>query len=244
MKNIFKIYKNDLKDIFTNKALLVIVIGLCILPSLYGWFNIKASWDPYGNTGNIAVAVVNEDAGAEIMNKKINIGDELVKKLKTNKKLGWKFVDSKNALDGVNSGKYYAYIEIPSNFSKNLTSLVSKDIKKGTIIYTVNEKLNAVAPKITDKGATTVQNEVNQTVIKTVSETVLNVFKELGIELEKQLPKLSTLENNLVEVQGKFKNIDKVVNTAIDTTDKVSDIVKDLQKDIPLIQETISNSKN
>ena len=244
MKNVFKIYKNDLKDIFTNKALLVIVIGLCILPSLYGWFNIKASWDPYGNTGNIAVAVVNEDTGAEIMNKKINIGDELVKKLKTNKKLGWKFVDSKNALDGVNSGKYYAYIEIPSNFSKNLTSLVSKNIKKGTIIYTVNEKLNAVAPKITDKGATTVQNEVNQTVVKTVSETVLNVFKELGIELEKQLPKLSTLENNLVEVQGKFKNIDKVVNTAIDTTDKVSDIVKDLQKDIPLIQETISNSKN
>ncbi|MBQ9013644.1 MAG: YhgE/Pip domain-containing protein, partial [Bacilli bacterium] len=171
-------------------------------------------------------------------------GDELVKKLKTNKNLGWKFVDSKNALEGVNSGKYYAYIEIPSNFSKNLTSLVSKDIKKGTIIYTVNEKLNAVAPKITDKGATTIQNEVNQTVIKTVSETVLNVFKELGIELEKQLPKLSTLENNLVEVQGKFKNIDKVVNTAIDTTDKVSDIVKDLQKDIPLIKETISNSKN
>ena len=244
MKNIFKIYKNDLKDIFTNKALLVIVIGLCILPSLYGWFNIKASWDPYGNTGNIAVAVVNEDAGAEIMNKKINIGDELVKKLKTNKKLGWKFVDSKNALEGVNSGKYYAYIEIPSDFSKNLTSLVSKDIKKGTIIYTVNEKLNAVAPKITDKGATTVQNEVNQTVVKTVSETVLKVFKELGIELEKQLPKLSTLENNLVEVQGKFKNIDKVVNTAIDTTDKVSDIVKDLQKDVPLIKETISNSKN
>lgn len=244
MKNIFKIYKHDLKDIFTNKALLIIVIGLCILPSLYGWFNIKASWDPYGNTGNIAVAVVNEDYGVKIMNKKINIGDELVKKLKTNKKLGWKFVNRKNALEGVNSGKYYAYIEIPSNFSKNLTSLVSKDIKKGTIIYTVNEKLNAVAPKITDKGATTIQNEVNETVVKTVSETVLNVFKELGIELEKQLPKLSTLENNLVEVQGKFKNIDNVVNTAVDTTDKVADIVKDIQKDIPLIKETVTNSKN
>ena len=69
MKNIFKIYKNDLKDIFTNKVLLVIIIGLCILPSLYAWFNIKASWDPYGNTGNISVAVINEDSGAEIMNK-------------------------------------------------------------------------------------------------------------------------------------------------------------------------------
>lgn len=244
MKNIFKIYKNDLKDIFTNKVLLVIILGLCVLPSLYAWFNIKASWDPYGNTGNISVAVVNKDLGAEIMNKKVNIGDELVNKLKNNKDLGWKFVDSKKALEGVNDGTYYAYIEIPSNFSENLTSLVSADIKKGTIIYTVNEKINAIAPKITSKGATTIQNEVNQTVVKTVSEVVLDVFKELGIELEKQLPKLSTLENNLVEVQGKFKNIDKVVDTAVDATDKVSDIVKDIQKDIPLIKETITNSKN
>ena len=107
MKNIFKIYKNDLKDIFTNKVLLVIIIGLCILPSLYAWFKIKASWDPYGNTGNISVAVINEDSGAEIMNKKVNMGDELVKELKTNKDLGWKFVDRKKALEGVNSGKYY-----------------------------------------------------------------------------------------------------------------------------------------
>ena len=244
MKNIFKIYKNDLKDIFTNKVLLVIIIGLCILPSLYAWFNIKASWDPYGNTGNISVAVINEDSGAEIMNKKVNMGDELVKELKTNKDLGWKFVDRKKALEGVNSVKYYAYIEIPSIFSENLTSLVSKDIKKGTIIYTVNEKINAIAPKITSKGATTIQNEVNQTVVKTVSEVVLKAFKEAGIEIEKQLPKLSTLENNLVEVQGKFKDIDKVVDTAVDATDKVSDIIKDIQNDMPLIKDTITNSKN
>lgn len=244
MKNIFKIYKNDLKDIFTNKVLLVIIIGLCILPSLYAWFNIKASWDPYGNTGNISVAVINKDSGAEIMNKKVNMGDELVKELKTNKDLGWKFVDRKKALEGVNSGKYYAYIEIPSNFSENLTSLVSKDIKKGTIIYTVNEKINAIAPKITNKGAITIQNEVNQTVVKTVSEVVLKAFKEAGIEIEKQLPKLSTLESNLVEVQGKFKDIDKVVDTAVDATDKVSDIIKDIQNDMPLIKDTITNSKN
>lgn len=244
MKNIFKIYKNDIKDIFTNKVLLVIILGLCLLPSLYAWFNIKASWDPYGNTGNISVAIVNEDLGAQIMDKKINIGDELVDKLKTNKDLDWKFVDSKKALDGVNDGTYYAYIEIPSDFSENLTSLISDDIKKGTIIYTVNEKINAIAPKITDKGATTIQNEVNQTVVKTVSETVLDVFKELGIKLENELPKLSTLENNLLEVQAKFKNIDDAVNIAVDTTDKISDLVKDIQNDIPLIKETITNSKN
>ena len=244
MKRVLKIFVHDLVGLSRNIFALIIAVGLCIIPSLYAWFNIKASWDPYGNTGNISVAVINEDSGAEIMNKKVNMGDELVKELKTNKDLGWKFVDRKKALEGVNSGKYYAYIEIPSNFSENLTSLVSKDIKKGTIIYTVNEKINAIAPKITSKGATTIQNEVNQTVVKTVSEVVLKAFKEAGIEIEKQLPKLSTLENNLVEVQGKFKDIDKVVDTAVDATDKVSDIIKDIQNDMPLIKDTITNSKN
>ena len=244
MKRVLKIFVHDLVGLSRNIFALIIAVGLCIIPSLYAWFNIKASWDPYGNTGNISVAVINEDSGAEIMNKKVNMGDELVKELKTNKDLGWKFVDRKKALEGVNSGKYYAYIEIPSNFSENLTSLVSKDIKKGTIIYTVNEKINAIAPKITSKGATTIQNEVNQTVVKTVSEVVLKAFKEAGIEIEKQLPKLSTLESNLVEVQGKFKDIDKVVDTAVDATDKVSDIIKDIQNDMPLIKDTITNSKN
>ena len=81
MKNIFKIYKNDLKDIFTNKVLLVIIIGLCILPSLYAWFNILASWDPYGNTGNVPIAVVNNDKGAVLADRSINVGDQLIRKL-------------------------------------------------------------------------------------------------------------------------------------------------------------------
>ena len=106
MKRVLKIFVHDLVGLSRNIFALIIAVGLCIIPSLYAWFNIKASWDPYGNTGNISVAVINEDSGAEIMNKKVNMGDELVKELKTNKDLGWKFVDRKKALEGVNSGKY------------------------------------------------------------------------------------------------------------------------------------------
>lgn len=244
MENIFKIYKRDLKDILSNKVLLVIIGGLAILPSFYAWFNIKASWDPYGNTGNISVAVVNKDKGTELRGNKINIGDQLIEKLKDNKNLGWKFVDEETALDGVNKGTYYAAIEIPENFSKDLTSLISNDVRKGKIIYTVNDKINAIAPKITDKGASTIQNEVNQTVVKTVSEVVFEVFNELGIEIENQLPKLANLENDLVEVQSKFKDIENTVSLASDVAYKVEDVVKSLQKDVPLIQDTITNSKN
>ena len=243
MKNIFKIYKKDLKDIFTNPSLLVVIIGLAFLPSLYAWFNIKASWDPYGNTQNISVAVVNNDKGNELSGKKVNFGDKVVDKLKDNDKLGWKFVSEKDALDGVNSGKYYASIEIPEDFSKDLTSIVTEETKKGKIIYTVNEKINAIAPKITEKGASTIQLEVNQTVVKTVSETIFDVFNSVGIEIEEQLPKLSNIENSLVEIQGKFKDIDKTINLAGDATSKISDIIKDVQKDIPAIKNTLVNSQ-
>ena len=82
MNNIFKIYKKDIRDIFTNWALLVIIIGLAILPSLYAWFNIKASWNPYGSTSNISVAVINNDKGASINNKEINIGNQVIDKLR------------------------------------------------------------------------------------------------------------------------------------------------------------------
>ena len=244
MNNIFKIYKKDIKDIFTNWALLVIVIGLAILPSLYAWFNIKASWDPYGSTSNISVAVVNNDDGANIIGKNINIGNQVIDKLKKNKNLGWKFVDNKTALEGLKKGTYYATIEIPKNFSQDLTSLVSSNVKKGEIIYTVNEKLNAVAPKITDKGASTIQLEVNQTVDETVGEVIFDIFNKIGIELQEQLPKLTNLENNLVDVQSKFKDIDETVNLASDATDKISNIIKELQNDMPLIKDTINNSKN
>ncbi|RDY24622.1 YhgE/Pip domain-containing protein [Romboutsia maritimum] len=244
MKNIFKIYKKDFKDIFSNYTVLLIIGGLTILPSLYGWFNIKASWDPYGNTGNINVAFVNNDEGAQVFDKNINIGDKLVDKLKDNTSLGWNFVDEKTALKGVENGTYYAYIEIPKTFSKNLTSIATSNIKKGEIIYKVNQKINAIAPKITDKGASTIQLQINQTVSKTVGEILSEVFNELGLKLEQGLPKLVSIENSLVEVQGKFSKIDETVNLVSDINTRLADIIKTIQQDIPSLQKTLANSKN
>lgn len=244
MKNIIKIFRDDIKDIFSNSALIVVLIGLAILPSLYAWFNIKASWDPYGNTSNISVAVVNNDKGATLFDKELNMGDRLVDQLKENKSLGWKFVDEKEARRGVETGKYYASIEITKDFSKSIISVLSKDIHKAEIIYTVNEKINAIAPKITEKGASTIQLQVNKTVVKTASEAVFEALNELGITLEEKLPMLTNIENSLVEVQGKFGKIDDILNTASDASSQISDIVKLLQSDMPMIESTLKNSIN
>jgi YhgE/Pip-like protein len=240
LKKIFDIYKKDIHDIFSNSSLLIIILGLCVLPSLYAWFNIKASWDPYSNTQNISIAVVNNDQGNNILNKEINIGDKLVTTLKENNALGWEFVDSLTATEGLKNATYYATIEIPKDFSKDLSSLLTSDIKKGEIIYTVNEKINAIAPKITDKGASSIQLQINETVVETVSKVLFEVFNEVGINLEDNLPKLKKIETSLIEVQEKFKNVNEAVDLGVEATDKIGGILNDINVD--LIKSTLTDT--
>ena len=245
MNNILKIYKDDIKKIFTNYAALIVFIALSILRSLYAWFNIKASWDPYGKeaTSQIKIGVVNKDKGAELKGEFKNIGNQIIDQLKENDVMGWQFVSEKEAVKAVEEGSYYAMITIPEEFSENILSLITDDIKKGKIIYTVNEKVNAIAPKITVKGATAVQENVNKTVIETVSDIVLSTAKDLGIEVEGQLPKLDNLYDKLVEIQSKFKDLYETTDLAYDGVNKVADLVTNLQNDIPLITDTLNSTK-
>lgn len=245
MNNIFKIYKDDIKKIFTNYAALIVFIALSILPSLYAWFNIKASWDPYGKeaTSQIKIGVVNKDKGAELKGEFKNIGNQIIDQLKENDVMGWQFVSEKEVVKAVEEGSYYAMITIPEEFSEDILSLITDDIKKGKIIYTVNEKVNAIAPKITVKGATAVQENVNKTVIETVSDIVLSTAKDLGIEVEGQLPKLDNLYDKLVEIQSKFKDLYETTDLAYDGVNKVADLVTNLQNDIPLITNTLNSTK-
>ena len=245
MKDAFKIYKNDMKNIFKNYGALIVVIALCILPSLYAWFNIKASWDPYAEsaTSGIKIGVVNKDLGATLNGKEVNLGNDVVDELKNNKQMGWQFVSEEEATKNVEEGKYYAMITIPEDFSKSLTSIITQDIEKGNIIYTVNEKINAIAPKLTDKGASAIQEKVSKAVVETASDAIFGVGKDLGTELENQLPRLNNIYNQLLEVQSQFSNINDVVNLAGDGADKLKTLISDIQNDIPLITETLENSQ-
>lgn len=245
MKNILNIYKRDFKNIFTNYGALIVVIALCILPSLYAWFNIKASWDPYSEaaTSGIKVGVVSKDLGTTLNGKEINLGNDVVDELKNNKQMGWQFVSEEEATKMVEEGKYYAMITIPEDFSKNLTSIVTEDVKKGDIIYTVNEKINAIAPKLTDKGASAIQEKVSKAIVSTVSDAIFGFGNEIGIELENQIPKITTIYNSLLEVQGHFENVNDLVNLASQGADQLKTLVSGVQQDIPLIKQTIENAK-
>ena len=156
MKQIWHIFKRDVRRLCQNRFALIVTIGIIIIPSLYAWFNIGANYDPYSNTKDIRVAVSNEDKGTRnTVSGELNAGDEIIKNLKENDQLGWTFVDKDKAVEGVKSGKYYAAIIIPDDFSARLTDFLSGKIEKSEIVYYVNEKKNAIAPKITDTGAQT-----------------------------------------------------------------------------------------
>ncbi len=232
IKNTINLYLLDWKRIFKNPVATLLIIAIMIIPSLYAWFNIKALWDPYGNTGELPIAVYSADKPAEFEGQEIAIGKEVLNSLHENKDLGWQFVDSKKELeDGVRSGEYYAGIYLPENFSEDLLSFTSGDIKKPEIEYTVNEKINAIAPKITDKGASTIQSQISSEFIRTASETLLKVFNEIGYDID----------TNLVSI-NKVKSMILSTDENLDTIDGYTQQVLDLQKQLPDIKDKLAKA--
>lgn len=179
MKNIFQIFYEDICKIHKNVIAWIVVLGITIVPSLYAWFNIAASWDPYGSTGDLKVAIASQDKGytSELLPIKLNLGDQILSQLHENTQLDWVFTDAKSAKKGVKSGRYYAALVIPETFSQNMMSLFSSDVKHPEITYYINEKENAIVPKITDKGASAVQQQVNNSFTETISKTALEAFQ-------------------------------------------------------------------
>lgn len=242
-KMVLKIFKTDLQEIFRNPAVLVIIIGLTIVPSLYAWFNIKAFWDPYGNTKYLKVAVVNQDKGAVFRDQDLDLGDRVVENLKKNNNLDWQFVGEKKAEEGLKSGEYYAIIKIPADFSQNLTSIVKKDVKKANIDYTVNEKLNAIAPKITDKGANTIQQKVDEALVETVSKVAIGALGSFSNTVGDINPHIDKIKESLKRLDRQLDNIDKISKTGDVALKDVSSIIKTTKNGMPNIKSSINNSK-
>ncbi|MGB4136009.1 MAG: YhgE/Pip family protein, partial [Microbacterium sp.] len=147
----WSVLRRDLGRLARVSKAWIIIVGVIVTPSLYAWFNIVAFWDPYSNTQHVSVAIVNQDEGASSpLTGDIDVGGELVAQLEENDQLGWEFVSEDEAMDAVQSGRSYAAIVIPPGFSRDLVSIATGDFTRPALKYYVNEKANAIAPKITD----------------------------------------------------------------------------------------------
>ncbi|TPF80155.1 ABC transporter [Bifidobacterium sp. UTCIF-3] len=236
-----------------------------MIPSLYAWFNILANWDPYSATGNLQVAVANEDRGTsnELVGK-LNAGDQVVSELKDNHQLGWRFVDSEDdAISGVETGRYYAAIVLPKDFSESLVDSVTggstgastgestsgstggTNSKHPQIRYYVNEKKNAIAPKITDTGATTIDEQINAAFIATVGDTVMSSISAAKGELDKAgdaaqqdsiadlntvLTTLDNVDRSLTDLSAALKAADSTIADATATTDSLKQSIESARK--------------
>ena len=218
MRTVFAIFARDVMRIVKNPVALVVTFGVAIIPSLYAWFNILANWDPYSNTGNIEVAVANEDLGTDsTLVGHLDAGAQTVKKLKSNHQLGWRFVSRTDALNGVESGEYYAAIVLPSNFSETLVGSVTGTTKRPHIAYYVNEKENAIAPKITDTGATEIDEQINSTFVASVADAIASQVKRSARDITTSVNGVQT------DVIGDLNNTISQLDDASDELSGISD---------------------
>lgn len=243
MKNIFSIFKYDLKNVAKNIIVFVVIIGIGILPALYSWFNIASNWDPYSNTSELDFAVCSLDKGYSYKALKINAGDEIIKNLKANPKMGWDFVSEKKALDGVKSDKYYAAVIIPKDFSNNLLSVTTGAFKKAEIKYYVNEKKNAIAPKITDKGAEAIENSVNTTYVNKVTDVIATALNLTGDELSSSKKEtadkiIATLNNTKADISA-LKKTNKLF---VSTLDSIKALLEANEKMGPAVKSALAKA--
>ena len=238
LSNIFKIYKADMKKVRTNWVAFIIIGGLACLPSLYAWVNIKASWDPYSNTNGVKVGIVNKDKGATLKGKDLNIGEGVAESLKDNKKLGWVFYENEDeGKAAVEKGKVYAIIIIPEDFSHKLGTALDANPLKPKLEYYVNEKINAIAPKMTDAGATTIQKQISTTFVDTAVKKIFEAFNKMGVEIndyypqiEKYKVKLFELNDNFPKLSKKFDNIIEGADEGLVKLDSKNQDINDVQK--------------
>ena len=231
MKTILKIFKNDLVGIKKSILTIVLAVGLCILPALYAWFNIFANWDPYANTGNINIAVVNLDRGyTDADGNEMNMGQSVADKLKTQTSIGWVFPDSeKSAVDGVKSGTYYAAVVIDEDFSYNMFNALTDNFVNPSFTYYENEKKNAVAPKITDTAVSTLKTSINETYVKAISQKLISAIDDSDTDLAQDLTgtdfitALKTVDDNLAGYQNTIASIIKA-NNKLKTSTKLKDV--------------------
>ena len=243
MKNIIEIFRKDIKEVFRKTNTWIIIVGLIFLPSMYAWPNILSSWDPYGHTNNIKVAVTSEDAGATVDGKDLNLGNSLVQGLKNNKNLDWQFVSNKQqAEDGVRIGDYYASIVVPKNFSQDMTSVSRTEPKRATIEYTVNEKINAISPKITNSGASAIANNISKNFVETANGIIFEKLHEAGIKFEENLPSIEKAKEELFKLNDNFSTYESTLSELIAKVEYGHNILNNVQNTLPEIDRVATNS--
>ncbi|MCR4611392.1 MAG: YhgE/Pip domain-containing protein [Lachnospiraceae bacterium] len=257
MRNIFKIFMADARRILTNVVGVVVIIGLSVIPCLYSWFNILSNWDPYveSATSKLSVAVASDDMGISIDDLEVNVGDKIIANLKENSTINWVFPDtSEDAINGVYSGEYYAALVVNDSFSEDIISFLGGNIVHPKISYYENQKKNAIAPKITDKVQSTVQEEVNSAFVSTIAKVLLEASEFVVADehetslTDSAIEKMQDLDSDLttvITILDSFISLTDSTNAVMDAASEITDeldAMKDTAKSMTDVAKTTADT--
>lgn len=245
MNTIKKIFFRDVKSLFRHPFALVIALGLCMIPALYAWFNIYSNWDPYGNTGNIQIAVASEDVGyADENGKKVNAAEAVMDTLKENKSIDWvRLKSGKEALKGVQAGKYYAAVVFSKDFTECMYHGFLDGLKRPSVIYYVNEKKNAVATKITDTAVTALETNIDEQYIALIVSRLFDRQKTAAEDL-KQEEIIDTVLSKLEQAKERTELFSVVVKSLVEANDKLAASIDSAESDFQTIQMQLGQAKD
>jgi yhgE/pip C-terminal domain len=197
-----KMLQAEWKHLFNNKILLISMAVISFIPILYSGFFLGSIWDPYGQTKNLPVAFVNEDKGASLNGKSLNVGESVEKKLKDNHDLGWEFVSKQQADKGVNNGHFYAVVTIPSDFSQKAASITKSEPQQAVINFTTTPAKNYIGSLVSNQAAAKVKSSVSEQITQAYAKGILENLDKLGIGLDTAANGASTLHDGLGRLQS------------------------------------------
>lgn len=251
MKKILSIFKNDLKRLTKSKMAIVMLIGLAIIPGIYAWLNIDSNWNPYDNTGDLPIAIVNLDEGYTFVDKNVNMGNMLVESLKDNHDMKWIFTDETDAIEKVYKSEYYGAVIIPKEFTSKVATIVDdSEIQKPQCKFYVNEKKNPIAPIIVSKAATTLQTKLNESFVNAIVYNVMNEAESMDVvtkqaaTTEDLIVNLNGAKKDIKELQATLNAIVLISNSASNVLQSVKDLLPALQNVSEDTQKSISNIRD
>ena len=243
MKQVFSIFHSDIKRLVKQFFALVVAGGLCAIPSLYAWFNIYSNWDPYANTGNIKIAIVNQDDGFLLDGKQENMGEDIVESLRENNKIGWTESTKEDAINGVRSGEFYAAVVIDPLFTKSMVEAFSQGVSEPTIFYYENEKRNAVATKITDTAVSTLKNNINEKYVETLVSSLFEMTEDYKKELDEDTADASPREK-VEDLQKNLKTYKNALDIVVNGNQSLGEIFDETEGKVGQAKTTLQNSES
>lgn len=235
--------KAEWKNIAKSTWLKIVLCAIMIIPMIYACVFLGSMWDPYGQTDQLPVAVVNKDKEVEYNGSTMDIGKQLSDKLSKNDSMDFNIVSSTKAQKGLKDGKYYMVITIPENFSKNATTLLDDDPQTMMLTYTTNPQTNYIATKMDDSAMAKVKAEISSTVTKTYSKILFKNVKTLSKGFNTAADGSQKLSDGVATASEGNKTITENLNTLASSALVFNDGADSLVKGLSAYTEGVSTAK-